>query len=135
MTNQILRPVNALVDAAEKVSAGDLTAHVNWKNKDELGVLSHTFNAMTASIREKTELIEQKNRENERLLLNILPGEIAARLKDGEQEIADSFADVPSCSATSWVLPRCQAELRRRKSLRCSMACSANLTNWPRNWG
>jgi class 3 adenylate cyclase len=49
---------------------------------------------MTKSIREKTELIEQKNRENEALLLNILPGEIAARLKNGEQEIADSFADV-----------------------------------------
>ncbi|HKF46670.1 MAG TPA: adenylate/guanylate cyclase domain-containing protein [Terracidiphilus sp.] len=94
MTNQILRPVNALVDAAEKVSAGDLTAHVDWKNKDELGLLSHTFNAMTRSIREKNELIEQKNRENERLLLNILPGEVAARLKHGEHEIADSFADV-----------------------------------------
>jgi len=94
MTRQILRPISALVRAAEKVRAGDLTAKVEWKWKDELGRLSDTFNAMTQSIREKTELIEQKNRENERLLLNILPGEIAARLKEGEQEIADSFADV-----------------------------------------
>jgi class 3 adenylate cyclase len=39
-------------------------------------------------------LIEQKNRENERLLLNILPREIANRLKEGESEIADNFADV-----------------------------------------
>src|SRR5215831_21000921 len=45
-------------------------------------------------LREKTELIEQKNRENEALLLNILPGEIANRLKQGENEIADNFADV-----------------------------------------
>ena len=45
-------------------------------------------------LREKTELIEQKNRENEALLLNILPGEIANRLKGGESEIADNFADV-----------------------------------------
>lgn len=94
MTRQILRPVNALVAAAQKVSAGDLTAHVEWKYKDELGILSDTFNSMTKSIREKTELIEQKNRENERLLLNILPPEIATRLKGGEHEIADSFADV-----------------------------------------
>ena len=94
MTRQILRPVKALVDASQKVAAGDLTARVEWKYKDELGILSDTFNSMTQSIREKTELIEQKNRENERLLLNILPPEIATRLKDGEQEIADSFADV-----------------------------------------
>jgi class 3 adenylate cyclase len=94
MTRQIERPVKALVGAAEKVAAGDLTATVQWKYKDELGVLSDTFNAMTKSIREKTELIEQKNRENEALLLNILPGEIAARLKEGEGTIADSFAEL-----------------------------------------
>lgn len=90
----MLKPINALVDAAEKVAAGDFTAQVNWKSRDELGTLAETFNSMTKSIREKTAIIEQKNRENEALLLNILPGEIAARLKSGEQEIADSFADV-----------------------------------------
>ncbi len=94
MTRQILRPVNALVNAASKVAAGDLTAQVKWKWKDELGVLSDTFNSMTKNIREKTEVIEQKNRENEALLLNILPAEIGTRLKGGEQEIADNFADV-----------------------------------------
>jgi class 3 adenylate cyclase len=94
MTRQILRPVQALVDAAKRVSAGDLSAQVEWKWKDELGVLSDTFNSMTKSLREKTALIEEKNRENERLLLNILPGEIAARLKGGEHEIADSFTEV-----------------------------------------
>jgi adenylate cyclase len=38
--------------------------------------------------------IEQKNRENEELLLNILPGPIAERLKSGEQLIADTFEGV-----------------------------------------
>jgi class 3 adenylate cyclase len=94
MTRQILRPINALVGAVKRVRDGDLTARVEWKWKDELGMLSDTFNTMTQSIREKTELIEEKNRENEALLLNILPGEIAARLKEGEHEIADSFAQV-----------------------------------------
>jgi class 3 adenylate cyclase len=94
MTRLILRPVDALANAAQKVSAGDLTAKVDWKSEDELGMLCDTFNAMTKSIREKTALIEQKNRENEALLLNILPGEIADRLKGGESDIADSFADV-----------------------------------------
>jgi class 3 adenylate cyclase len=94
MTRRITRPINALVEAAQRVGAGDLTAQVEWRWKDELGLLSDTFNAMTKSIREKAALIEQKNRENEALLLNILPGEIAARLKGGEHEIADGYADV-----------------------------------------
>ena len=94
VTREILRPVNALVGAAKKVAGGDLTAQVDWKSQDELGELSDTFNSMTRSIREKTEVIEEKNRENEALLLNILPGEIATRLKCGEHEIADNFADV-----------------------------------------
>lgn len=94
MTRLILRPVDALANAARKISAGDLTAKADWKSSDELGMLCNTFNSMTQSIREKTDLIEQKNRENEALLLNILPGEIAERLKGGENEIADTFADV-----------------------------------------
>jgi class 3 adenylate cyclase len=91
---EILRPVNALVGAAKRVAAGNLEARVDWKSTDELGELSDTFNSMIQSIRESTELIREKNRENEALLLNILPAEIAARLKSGEHEIADSFADV-----------------------------------------
>jgi class 3 adenylate cyclase len=94
MTRQILRPVDALVEAARRVAAGDLAAEVEWKWKDELGMLSDTFNSMTKSIREKTKLIEKKNAENEGLLLNILPGVIAERLKQGEKSIADGFAEV-----------------------------------------
>jgi class 3 adenylate cyclase len=94
LTRQILRPINALIGAVRRVAAGDLTAQVEWKWKDELGMLSETFNSMTKSIREKKALIEQKNAENERLLLNILPGAIAERLKHGEQSIADKFAEV-----------------------------------------
>jgi class 3 adenylate cyclase len=94
MTRQILRPINALVGAVKRVADGDLNAHVEWKWKDELGMLSDTFNSMTKSVREKTELIEQKNAENERLLRNILPGVIAERLKQGEKSIADGFAEV-----------------------------------------
>jgi class 3 adenylate cyclase len=94
MTRQLLRPVHALAKAARRVAAGDFTGEVGWKSEDELGMLCSTFDSMTKNIREKTELIEQKNRENEALLLNILPGEIAERLKAGEHDIADNFANV-----------------------------------------
>ncbi|MCS6808198.1 MAG: adenylate/guanylate cyclase domain-containing protein [Bacteroidota bacterium] len=45
-----------------------------------------------ASLREKTLLIEQERTISEKLLLNILPAEIAARLRSGEQHIAERYA-------------------------------------------
>jgi class 3 adenylate cyclase len=42
----------------------------------------------------KNVVIENKNRENEELLLNVLPAPIANRLRGGEQGIADGFAEV-----------------------------------------
>jgi class 3 adenylate cyclase len=94
LTRAIVKPVNALAAAARKLGEGDLTAHVPVRSKDELGMLSSTFNSMVTNIREQTEIIEQKNRENEALLLNILPAPIAERLKNGESRIADSFTEV-----------------------------------------
>jgi len=49
---------------------------------------------MVKSIREQTEIIRQKNEENEQLLLNILPAPIAGRLKSGERTIADAYGEV-----------------------------------------
>ena len=49
---------------------------------------------MVDEINEKNVVIENKNRENEELLLNVLPGPIANRLRGGEQGIADGFAEV-----------------------------------------
>ena len=90
----ILKPVKALVSAERRLAAGDFSARVPVTSKDELGQLSETFNGMAASIQQQTEEIRQKNSENEALLLNILPGPIADRLKSGESTIADHFAEV-----------------------------------------
>lgn len=93
LTKAIVGPISRLASAAERVAHSDYKVHVPIESKDELGTLSRTFNDMVDSIREKTETIEQKNRENERLLLNILPEPIAVRLRNGETTIADSFAE------------------------------------------
>ncbi|MFC4767641.1 methyl-accepting chemotaxis protein [Effusibacillus consociatus] len=47
----ITRPLRALVDASEKISAGDLTEQVEVKSNDELGQLGMSFNEMAKSLR------------------------------------------------------------------------------------
>ena len=64
----------------------------------ELGAVDYVakpFNSHELLARVNTHLtIDRLRRENERLLLNILPGPIAERLKAGNDRIADAFADV-----------------------------------------
>jgi nitrogen fixation/metabolism regulation signal transduction histidine kinase len=94
MARAFVRPIRALRDGAQRFGAGDRNVVVPVTSRDELGHLTGTFNEMVQSIRRQTEIIEQKNAENERLLRNILPGVIAERLKHGETSIADGFAEV-----------------------------------------
>src|SRR5204862_5053296 len=72
----------------------DSDAKVTVRTRDEIGQLCAAFNGMIDELHEKSIVIESKNRENEELLLNILPGPIANRLRGGEQGIADGFAQV-----------------------------------------
>jgi class 3 adenylate cyclase len=94
MARAFVKPIRALRDGARRFGEGDRNVVVPVTSKDELGQLTGTFNEMVQSIRHQTEIIEQKNAENERLPRNILPGVIAERLKQGEKSIADGFGEV-----------------------------------------
>lgn len=88
-----VKPINALAVGARAVAQGDLSVEVKTRGKDEIAEFASTFNSMVANIRENTRLLAEKNKENEQLLLNILPGPVASRLKGGETRIADGFAE------------------------------------------
>jgi len=94
MARAFLQPIRALREGARRFGAGQKDVVVPVTSHDELGQLTTAFNEMVQNIQRQTEIIEEKNRENERLLLNILPGAIAERLKEGEKSIADGFAEV-----------------------------------------
>ena len=78
----------------KRFAAGDYDAKVPVRTRDEIGELCSAFNGMVEDLREKNVVIENKNRENEELLLNVLPAPIANRLRGGEAGIADGFAEV-----------------------------------------
>jgi class 3 adenylate cyclase len=64
------------------------------RTRDEIGQLCSAFNGMVDELHEKNIVIENKSREAEQLLLNVLPAPIANRLRGGELSIADGFAEV-----------------------------------------
>jgi class 3 adenylate cyclase len=94
LTGRFVRPLNTLAEAIRQVSTGNPNVQVEDQGQDEIGTLSRAFNAMLATQRANHEELRLKNRENEALLLNMLPAPIASRIKNGEQRIADSVASL-----------------------------------------
>ena len=72
-----------------EVEAGDRTYALLPVDVPEFGFVN-VYGTDVTAVRER----ERLARENERLLLNILPAPIAQRLRDGEPLIADRFDDV-----------------------------------------
>jgi class 3 adenylate cyclase len=89
-----VKPINQLIKNAQRVEKGKLDIIVPLDSQDEFGELAKSFNAMVHSLRAQTELIEEKNLENEQLLLSVFPSEIAKRLKRGEKNIAERVSNV-----------------------------------------
>ena len=94
LSRALLGPLHDLTAGVKRFAAGDYGAKVPVRSRDEIGQLCVAFNGMVDELREKNTVIEGKNRENEELLLNVLPAPIANRLRGGEQRIADGFAEV-----------------------------------------
>jgi len=94
LSRSLLGPLRELTVGVKRFAAGDYSAKVQVRTRDEIGQLCSAFNRMVEEIHEKNAVIENKNRENEELLLNVLPAPIANRLRGGEERIADGFAEV-----------------------------------------
>lgn len=89
-----VKPINQLIKSARQVEAGQLDAIALLETGDEFGELAKSFNAMVHSLRAQTNLVEQKNQENEQLLLSLFPATIAKRLKRGEKNIAEGVSNI-----------------------------------------
>jgi class 3 adenylate cyclase len=94
LSSLLVRPIQRLIDGARRVSAGQVDVLVDVGTHDEFRELADSFNEMTRNLKAQSELAEQKTRESEDLLLNILPGPAAARLRHGEEQISESHADL-----------------------------------------
>jgi class 3 adenylate cyclase len=94
LSRSLLGPLRELTAGVKRFAAGDYQASVPVRTRDEIGQLCFAFNGMVDDLHQKNVIIENKNRENEALLLNVLPAPIANRLRGGEGSIADGFAEV-----------------------------------------
>lgn len=96
---QLVQPVSELIEAAERVRAGDLSARVaEQADADEVSILSRTFNRMTSQLAsQRAELIEanrqldKRRRFTETVLAGVSAGVIGLDL-DGRITLANRSA-------------------------------------------
>lgn len=66
---KLLKPLNRLVNVAQKVGEGDFNQHIEQVSRDEIGVLANAFNIMTGNLGELyadlESKVEQKTKELE----------------------------------------------------------------------
>lgn len=98
---RFMRPIDAMVQRSRLASQeevqdapDDSTTEIKSRPQDELSELAQIFNGMARQIRQKTAVIAQKERENETLLLNILPRPVMERWRQGETRIVDQVQQV-----------------------------------------
>ncbi len=63
VSNLFTNPILHLTNAAEKISAGDLSAEAQVSSKDEIGMLGNVFNSMTRQLKNLIDTLESRVQE------------------------------------------------------------------------
>lgn len=89
-----VRPIRRLESGAQQISAGDYAVNLPVTSRDEFGDLTVAFNDMSRNLAIKDDLLNEQRRENDRLLLTLMPETVVARYREGEETIAEDHQDV-----------------------------------------
>jgi class 3 adenylate cyclase len=90
----IVRPLKRLKLAARRIAAGEVGVQVNAGRSDELAELGAAFNDMSSSLQVKASLLEEQQKENDRLLSFLMPESVAKRYRDGVKTISQEHQEV-----------------------------------------
>lgn len=71
VSRTIIKPVNKLIQAAQKIGEGDLDFQIGIKQKDELGKLAQTFDHMRQKLKESINVQLQYEENRKELIANI----------------------------------------------------------------
>ena len=94
IAQRFVGPVRRLQDGAEEIGAGNYDVAIPVTSHDEIGDLTAAFNEMSRNLEIKEGLLTEQRKENDRLLLSLMPETVVQRYRDGEQTIATEHQDV-----------------------------------------
>jgi class 3 adenylate cyclase len=112
-----VRPIRRLEAGAQRISTGDYNVSLPVQSRDEFGDLTVAFNEMSRNLAIKDELLTEQRRENDRLLLSMMPEPVVQRYREGEETIALDHQDVTVIFADIVGLDELSSELSSDETL------------------
>src|SRR3954468_1645147 len=112
-----VRPIRRLEAGAQRISSGDYDVTLPVLSRDEFGDLTVAFNDMSRNLAIKDELLAEQRRENDRLLLSLMPEPVVQRYREGEETIAQDHRDVTVIFADTVGLDELSRELSSDEQL------------------
>lgn len=112
-----VRPIRRLEAGAQRISTGDYKVSLPVQSRDEFGDLTIAFNEMSRNLAIKDELLTEQRRENDRLLLSMMPEPVVQRYREGEETIALDHQDVTVIFADIVGLDELSSELSSDETL------------------
>ncbi|NER80305.1 MAG: hypothetical protein F6K42_12140, partial [Leptolyngbya sp. SIO1D8] len=94
VAERFTRPIDLMVQYSRDAESSDLINQLDTTAQNEFSELAQMFNRVVQQIRQKTTVIEQKEQEKEKLLLNILPRPVAERWRQGKTHVVDQAQQV-----------------------------------------
>lgn len=83
LSKTMISPIEQLTDAAERVAGGDFTKKIKVDSRDEIGVLTNTFNHMAEVLQETLDTVENERNKLNTLFLHMTDG-VVAFSRDGK---------------------------------------------------
>ena len=77
LSKTMITPIERLTEGAERVAEGDFTHKITVASRDEIGVLTGTFNAMARQLQETLEEVENERNKLNTLFLHMTDGVVA----------------------------------------------------------
>jgi class 3 adenylate cyclase len=111
-----VRPIRQLMVGARQISSGDYDVNLPVLSRDELGDLTVAFNDMGRNLTVKEEVINEQRRENDRLLLSVMPEAAAKRYRQAEQSIPIEHQSLTVIAAETDHLDQLSADLSSDES-------------------
>ena len=112
-----VRPIRRLEAGAQRISTGDYEVTLPVQSRDEFGDLTVAFNDMSRNLAIKEELLAEQRRENDRLLLSLMPEPVVQRYRQGEETIAQDHQNVTVIFADIVGLDELSSELTSDEEL------------------